>query len=148
MLSVTLTAFQTVLSMDIQALIAAFEKTTSAAPEVRQEGERHLDAVYKIAGFVPSLLQIAMDAALAASVRHAAVIYMKNQLVRYWEDPEVDAESGALAYSIIESDRVVVRQHIVDALEHAPEPLRCAVLVGFWRQSCSFAVRSWRCASR
>jgi hypothetical protein len=71
-------------------------------------------------------VQIAMSPDIEPPVRQAAVVHMKNQICRYWEDPVVDAETAVMQYSIIEQDRHIIREHIIDALEHAADPLRCA----------------------
>jgi hypothetical protein len=44
--------------MDLNKLVEAFAQTTNAEMSIRQAGEKYLDDVYKIAGFVPALLQV------------------------------------------------------------------------------------------
>jgi len=120
--------------MERSKLVTAFEQTTQADATTRDAGEAFLQSVFKIATFAPKLLELCMAADVAPPVRQgcvplpavemcacSAVIYLKNTVNRHWDDPE----EGCDEFALLESDRAVIREHLVEALQHAPDAIRC-----------------------
>ncbi|CAG2114643.1 unnamed protein product [Medioppia subpectinata] len=109
--------------METNKLIELFKATID--PNLREDAEKHLDQVYKIIGFVPSVLRLVMDNSVEMPVRQAAAIYMKNQVSQNWMDKTPPpGQPAQLVYSIHEQDRGLIRDSIVDAIVMAPDLLR------------------------
>ncbi|CAG2170636.1 unnamed protein product [Oppiella nova] len=110
--------------METNKLIELFKGTID--PNLREDAEKHLDQIYKIIGFVPSVLRLVMDNSIEMPVRQASAIYMKNQVSQNWADKTSPppGQSSQLVYSIHEQDRALIRDAIVDAIVMAPELLR------------------------
>lgn len=72
----------------------------------------------KIIGFVPSLLQIVVQADMPVPVRQATAIYLKNFITKNWREKDSDGGSivGQMEFSIHEQDRSVVRENIIESL--------------------------------
>ena len=52
-------------------------------------------------------------------------IYLKNMIAQYWKDREpTELIDGAAPFVIAEQDKVTIREHIVEAVIHAPELIR------------------------
>lgn len=79
--------------------------------------------MHKIIGFVPTLLQITMQNDVELPLRQAAAVYLKNAINTDWQEKESDG-SGAIAFSIHEQDRALVRESIVEAIVLTPEIIR------------------------
>lgn len=77
--------------------------------------------VCKIIGFVPSLLQIVIQADIPLPVRQATAIYLKNFITRNWL--EKDEVGTQMEFSIHEQDRTLVRNNIIESLIQSPEML-------------------------
>jgi hypothetical protein len=58
---------------------------------------------------------------LDCAVRQAAVIYLKNLLYEHWL---VEKEKSGGQWEFSEQDKVFFRQHIIETLINAPEPIR------------------------
>ena len=54
------------------------------------------------------------------------VIYLKNMVCQFWEEKEVAQVTDAVPFCIHETDKVFIREHIVEAVISAPEPVRYA----------------------
>lgn len=52
------------------------------------------------------------------------VIYLKNMVTQFWQDREADKPGDPVPFSIHEHDRAAVRENIIEAIIHAPEPVR------------------------
>ncbi|KAI1285586.1 Importin-7 [Halotydeus destructor] len=107
--------------MDL-AKIAEILKAT-IDPNQREAAEKQLDQVHKIIGVTPALLQVVMNNGVEQPVRQAAAIYLKNEIVRNWEERETQPGQPA-EYSIHEQDKAAIRDSIIDAIVLAPDVLR------------------------
>ena len=79
--------------------------------------------IHKIAGFFPAVLQTVMNDAVEVPVRQAAAIYLKNAVMRDWDEKEVQA-GQPLDFALHEQDKVVIRDSVIDAVVLAPDNLR------------------------
>lgn len=52
------------------------------------------------------------------------VIYLKNMVTQFWQDREAEKPGDPVPFSIHEHDRAAVREHLIEAIIHAPEPVR------------------------
>lgn len=84
--------------------------------------------MHKIIGFVPTLLQVVMQADVDMPVRQAGAVYLKNTITSSWEDRETE-QGQPLIFSIHEQDRAMIRDSIVDAIVLAPEPIKVQLCV-------------------
>jgi len=96
--------------MSKEQIAEAITKTTLPDDAQRKAGEAYLkevasifvepdDQVEKIVGFLPHVLEVAMDANLTVPVRQGAAIYMKNSITKSWGErgeTEVDVGSDSL----------------------------------------------------
>ncbi|KAK2188208.1 hypothetical protein NP493_140g03054 [Ridgeia piscesae] len=113
--------------MDVNKLVEVLQATLQ--PNQREEAERQLNEVHKIIGFVPTLLQVVMSDQLDKPVRQAGVIYLKNMVCQFWEEKEVAQVTDPVPFCIHETDKVFVREHIVETVIGAPEPVRVQLAV-------------------
>ncbi|XP_064634569.1 importin-7-like [Lineus longissimus] len=113
--------------MDPNALVNTLRETLD--PALQQEAEKKLDEVHKIIGFAPHLLNVVMAPELDMPVRQAGVIYLKNMVNQFWQDREVENPVDPVPFSIHEQDRAQIRDKIVEAVIHAPEPVRVQLTV-------------------
>ena len=80
--------------------------------------------VHKIIGFGPTLLRIVMEEQIELPVRQAAVIYLKNTITQSWEEKPASNASDPVPFSIHESDKVQIRDNLIEAVIGAPPPIR------------------------
>lgn len=64
-----------------------------------------------------------MNNGLEGPVRQSAAIYLKNAIIRDWDERETPA-GQPMEYSIHEQDKCAIRDNIVDAVVMAPDNLR------------------------
>ena len=58
-------------------------------------------------------------------VSHVGGIYLKNMIAQYWKDREAtELIDGVAPFVIAEQDKATIREHIVEAVIHAPELIR------------------------
>lgn len=69
-----------------------------------------------------------MNNAVEVPVRQSAAIYLKNAVVRDWEEKEVPT-GQPLQFAIHEQDKAMIRDSIVDAVVLAPDNLRVHLAV-------------------
>ncbi|XP_022334260.1 importin-7-like isoform X2 [Crassostrea virginica] len=113
--------------MDAGKLIEVLRATLD--PNQREQAEQQLTEVHKIIGFSPILLQAIMSDQVDMPVRQAGVIYLKNMVTQFWQDREADKPGDPVPFSIHEHDRAAVRENIIEAIIHAPEPVRVQLCV-------------------
>lgn len=113
--------------MDINKLVEVLRATLQ--PDQREHAEQQLTEVHKIIGFVPTLLQVIMSDHIEGPIRQAAVIYLKNTIMSYWEEKEAANPTDPVPFSIHETDKAQVRDSIVEAVIHAPTPIRVQLAV-------------------
>jgi len=56
----------------------------------------------------------------------AGVLYMKNMIMQHWEDSDEAKPTDPPAFIIHENDKQIVRDHIVEAVIAASNPIRSA----------------------
>lgn len=66
-------------------MIELLKQTTNTDAKIREPAEKNLDQIQKIIGFTPKLLEIVVNSKLELSVRVAAVNYLKNNVLNYWD---------------------------------------------------------------
>ena len=71
--------------------------------------------------FVVCIHSIVMSAYLLPG---AGVIYLKNMVCQFWEEKEVAQVTDPVPFCIHETDKLFIREHIVEAVIGAPEPVR------------------------
>lgn len=54
----------------------------------------------------------------------AGVIYLKNMITQFWSEKELENPADPVPFSIHEQDRKPIRENIVEAIIHAPDPVR------------------------
>lgn len=113
--------------MDAGKLIEVLRATLD--PNQREQAEQQLTEVHKIIGFSPILLQAIMSDQLDMPVRQAGVIYLKNMVTQFWQDREAEKPGDPVPFSIHEHDRAAVRENVIEAIIHAPEPVRVQLCV-------------------
>ena len=52
------------------------------------------------------------------------VIYLKNMLTQYWIEREAENVTDNVPFNIHEQDRQPIRENIIEAIIHAPDPVR------------------------
>lgn len=58
-------------------------------------------------------------------IAHVGGIYLKNMIAQYWKDREPsELIDSAVPFVIAEQDKATIREHIVEAVIHAPELIR------------------------
>ncbi|KAH3857509.1 hypothetical protein DPMN_100118, partial [Dreissena polymorpha] len=113
--------------MDANKLIDVLRATLD--PNQREEAEKQLEIVHKIIGFAPILLQVVMEESIDMPVRQAGVVYLKNMCTQFWRDREAENPSDPVPFNIHEQDRLTIRNNIIEAVIHAPEPIRVQLCV-------------------
>lgn len=56
-------------------------------------------------------------------------IYLKNEVNQFWNDKEVENPGDPVPFSIHEQDRQTIRENIIEAIIHAPDPVRVQLSV-------------------
>lgn len=113
--------------MDPSKLVDVLRATLE--PSQREEAEKQLTEVHKIIGFAPVLLQVVMTDQIDMPVRQAGVIYLKNMVTQFWSEKEVENLADPVPFSIHEQDRQTIREHIIEAIIHAPDVIRVQLCV-------------------
>lgn len=62
-------------------------------------------------------------------VRQAGAIYFKNLVNQYWADRIVDKPGDYVPYSLQEADRSTIRDNLIEAVIHSPDPIRAQLIV-------------------
>ncbi|XP_071104621.1 importin-7-like [Haliotis cracherodii] len=113
--------------MDVGKLVEVLRATLD--PERRENAEQQLTEVHKIIGFGPVLLQVVMMEQIDMPVRQAGVIYLKNIITQFWIEREAENPGDAVPFNIHEQDRQAIRENVIEAIIHAPEPVRVQLCV-------------------
>jgi len=66
-------------------MIELLKQTTNDDAKVREPAEKNLNQIQRIIGFTPKLLEIVVNSKLELNVRVAAVNYLKNNVLNYWD---------------------------------------------------------------
>lgn len=105
--------------MNKDKIIELLRNTTNPDTTIREPAESNLNSIHKIIGFTPTLLEIVLDAQLETHVRQAAVIYLKNNVIKYWDSNQVVSENGQTDPSIFiihDQDKKLITDSIVDSI--------------------------------
>lgn len=113
--------------MEVGKLVEVLRATLD--PNQREQAEQQLSEVHKIIGFAPVLLQVVMAEQVDMPVRQAGVIYLKNMLTQFWTEKDPEHVTDAIPFNIHEQDRQPIRENIIEAIIHAPEPVRVQLCV-------------------
>ena len=64
-------------------------------------------------------------------VRQAGAIYLKNMIGQYWYEEKTDklAADSARAFTLHESDKATIRDNLIEAVIHSPDPIRAQLIV-------------------
>lgn len=105
--------------MDKEKILDLLRKTTDPDAKVREPAEQQLNSIHKIIGFCPALLEIVLHPELELHIKQAAVIYLKNNVLKYWDAKNFTNESGQTdpsQFIIHEHDKKLITDSIVDAI--------------------------------
>ena len=85
-------------------------------------------------GFATTLLQLVMSEQVQMPVRQAGAIYLKNMVGQFWYEEKADkapaTESGVTtAFTLPESDKHTIRENLIEAVIHSPDPIRAQLIV-------------------
>ncbi len=57
-------------------------------------------------------------------VRQAGAIYLKNLINQFWLERKVDKPNEPMPFCLNESDRSTIRDNLIEAIIHSPDPIR------------------------
>ena len=125
--------------MDLQAIHTALSSTLSPNQSERDHAEAALKQLEGIAGFLTALCTVISSVEVAPGVRHAASIYFKNLVNKYW-----DSDRNAGDEQVRETPRIVfqeeekasIRATMVDAIANATPQAR-PMMVESLRRICA-----------
>ena len=115
------------MSYDDKKLVTLLESTLN--PTLRKQAEEELSAVHNAVGFSTTLLQLVMSDQVQMPVRQAGAIYLKNLINQFWLERRVDKPNEPMPYSLQESDRTTIRDNLIEAVIHSPDPIRAQLIV-------------------
>lgn len=105
--------------MDKDRILDLLRKTTDPDPKVREPAEAQLNSIHKIIGFCPALLEIVLHPELELHIKQAAVIYLKNNVIKFWDARNILTENGTTdptQFIIHDHDKKIITDAIVDAI--------------------------------
>lgn len=113
--------------MDEEKILELIKATNSPDPTIREPAENQLNLIHKIIGFTPTLLKIVLRTDLELHHRQAAVIYLKNNIIKYWDNSANSLSQNGLDNSIVQvpdlsqfqihqSDKEQITEKIVDSI--------------------------------
>lgn len=115
------------MSYDDKKLVTLLESTLN--PTLRKQAEEELSAVHNVVGFSTTLLQLVMSDQVQMPVRQAGAIYLKNLINQFWLERRVDKPDELMPNSLQESDRTTIRDNLIEAVIHSPDPIRAQLIV-------------------
>jgi len=65
-----------------------------------------------------------IDCICQSCVVSLGVIYLKNMCTQFWQDREAENPGDPVPFNIHEQDRLTIRNNVIEAIIHAPEPIR------------------------
>lgn len=101
-------------------------KTSDGDAAVRVPAETQLKSIHKIIGFCPTLLEIVLHPELELHIRQAAVIYLKNNVLRFWDVRNLLSDNGQQdpsQFVIHDHDKKIITDSIVDAIVRCGQEL-------------------------
>lgn len=105
--------------MDKERIVDLLRKTTNPDASIREPAESNLNAIHKIIGFTPTLLEIVLDSKFEIHIRQAAVIYLKNNVIKFWDSNQLYPENGQSdpsQFIIHDHDKKLITDSIVDSI--------------------------------
>lgn len=115
------------MSYDDKKLVTLLESTLN--PTLRKQAEEELTAIHNAVGFSTTLLQLVMSDQVQMPVRQAGAIYLKNLINQFWLERRVDKPNEPMPYSLQDSDRNTIRDNLIEAVIHSPDPIRAQLIV-------------------
>uniref|UniRef100_A0A0K0EFB0 Importin N-terminal domain-containing protein n=1 Tax=Strongyloides stercoralis TaxID=6248 RepID=A0A0K0EFB0_STRER len=109
--------------MERVKIVEALKATTNS--EHQKEANKYLNEIEGMTGFAQVILEILVSETEELVTRQAAAIFFKNFVYRAWNSDASEEES---CITIPESDKDVVRQHIIDCIVKAPTALQVQLL--------------------
>jgi len=114
-------------SYDNAKLVNLLESTLN--PTLRKQAEDELSLIHNIVGFSTNLLQLVMSEQVQMPVRQAGAIYLKNLINQFWLERKVDKPNEPMPFCLNESDRSTIRDNLIEAIIHSPDPIRVQLIV-------------------
>ncbi|KAK4258155.1 hypothetical protein QN277_007637 [Acacia crassicarpa] len=105
--------------MDLPSLVVILQAALSPNPNERKAAEQSLEQFQYAPQHLVRLLQIIVDNNCDMGVRQVACIHFKNFIAKNWSPLDSDAQQ-----KISQSDKVVVRDHILVFVAQVPPLLR------------------------
>lgn len=105
--------------MNKEKVIELLRNTTNPDAAIRDPAESNLINIHKIIGFTPTLLEIVLDTELETHVRQAAVIYLKNNVIKFWDASQFASDNGQTdpsVFTIHDHDKKLITDSIVDSI--------------------------------
>lgn len=105
--------------MDRNRILEFLINTQNPDAAIREPAEANLNSVYKIIGFTPALLELVMDSKLEIHHRQAAVICLKNNVMKHWDVSHMVGVDGYLDPSVFvihDHDKKIITDTIVDSI--------------------------------
>lgn len=105
--------------MDKNRILDLLRNTQNPDPTIREPAEANLNSIHKIIGFTPALLELTLDQNIELHHRQAAVIYLKNNVSKYWDVSQMLQDNGQLdpsSFVIHEIDKKIITDSIVDSI--------------------------------
>jgi len=112
--------------MNKERILEFLRQTTDQDANIRVPAESNLNAIHKIIGFTPTLLEIALDPELEIPTRQAAVIYLKNNVIKFWAASQNLDENGQQdpnQFIIHDHDKKLITDSIVDSIVRCGQDL-------------------------
>lgn len=97
--------------MDIQALHSCFSATVATNADTRVRAELELRAAEKSPGFINGCMDILVEPQVDKQVKHAAAIYLKNKVTKYWKPID---ETSVL--KVRDDEKPQFRERVIPAL--------------------------------
>lgn len=107
--------------MNKERILELLRNTTNPDATIRVPAEQDLNTIHKIIGFTPTLLEIVLDTQIETHVRQASVIYLKNNVIKFWDAGPLalSGENGQVdpsQFIIHDQDKKLITDSIVDSI--------------------------------
>lgn len=112
--------------MNKERIVELLRKTNNPDASIREPAESNLNSIHKIIGFTPTLLEIVLDQNLEFHVRQAAVIYLKNNVIKFWDSNQLLTDNGQpdpSLFVIHDHDKKLITDSIVDSIVRCGQAL-------------------------
>ncbi|KAH3900295.1 related to Importin beta SMX1 [Saccharomycodes ludwigii] len=99
--------------LDQQAILNAFQQTTQSNAVLIKQAEKQLHELEKIPGFCLFLLQSISDDSLSLNIRMSSAIYLKNKILKTWNDKLVFIKKDHI---IQEDEKSQIKSNLIRVL--------------------------------